>query len=262
MIDFSNDVVLFLLLIFLLFLAPTVQFVTFKLRVLDRTTRSLSSYRPLPLFRLLFRSSSRDGCLFSTSRQQRGWCTILKAIYTNTLCCHACAFPHTYSYKVHIYYGMTKEHSRAAILVSKEHLTLFFYSSLFSQRRPFTFRPPHSSSSSALPSSLIKAWRLSAKRTSLGTPIGNLVAEHYEWDEGAREIQIEGRTIIGGRTVCWTPYNGNFLLVLIKKLCDRNEHRGSASSSINNRSYCSFLIRKEKKKRACLDNYNIDEQHL
>lgn len=54
MIDFSNDVVLFLLLIFLLFLAPTVQFVSFKLHVLDRTTRSLSSYRLLPLFRLLF----------------------------------------------------------------------------------------------------------------------------------------------------------------------------------------------------------------
>jgi len=56
------------------------------------------------------------------------------------------------------YTGMTKERSRAAILVSKEHLTLFFYSSLslFYQHRPFTFRPPHSSSSSALPSSLIK----------------------------------------------------------------------------------------------------------
>lgn len=69
------------------------------------------------------------------------------------------------------------------ILASKEHLTLFFYpsSSLFSQRRPFTFRPPHSLSSSALPSSLIKPWRLSAKRTSSGTPA---VAEHYEWDEG------------------------------------------------------------------------------
>lgn len=158
----------------------------------------------------------------------------------------------------HIYYGMTK-HSRAAILVSKEHLTLFFYSSLFSQRRPFTFRPSHSLSSSALPSSLIKAWRLSAKRTSPGTPA---VVEHYEWDdEGAREIQTEGRTIIGGRTVCWTLYNGNFLLVLIKKLYDRNGYRGSASSSVNNRSYCSFLIQKEKK-RACLDNYNIDEQHF
>lgn len=232
------------------------QFVSFKLRVLDRTTRSLSSYWPLPLFRLLFRSLNWNGCLFSTSRQQRGWCTILKAIYTNALCCHAYAFPHTCMHKVHIYCGtMTKKYSRAAILVSKEHLTLFFYPSLFLQRRPFTFRPSHSSSSSALPSSLIKAWRLSAKRTSPGTPV---VAEHYEWDdEGAREIQIEGRTIIARRTVCWTPYNGNFLLVLIKKLCDRNGYRGSTSSSVNNHSYCSFPIRKEKKKRACLDTITI-----
>lgn len=103
------------------------QFVSFRLRVLDRTTR-YSLYSPIgvSLFRLLFRSSSRDGCLFSTSRQQRGWCTILKAMYTNALCCHAYAFPHTCTSKVHIHYGMTKDRSRAAILWLVKNICLSF----------------------------------------------------------------------------------------------------------------------------------------
>lgn len=155
MIDFTNDVLFLLLFIFIFFFYGVIC----KLQTSVCSIAQLAFCLPIDVF-LCFVFSldrrARMGVCFP--RQQRGWCTILKAVYTNALCCHACAFPHTCTRKVHIYYEMTKKRSRAVILVSKEHLTLFFYPSpsLFSQRRPFTFRPPHSLSSSALPSSLIK----------------------------------------------------------------------------------------------------------
>jgi len=70
--------------------------------------------------------------------------------------------------------------------------------------------------------------------------------------------------IIGGKTVCWTPYNDNFLLVLIKKLRLKGivKYRGSASSSVNYHSYCSFPIRKKRKYKAGPVNYDIDEQSV
>lgn len=135
------------------------QFVSFRLYVC-----SIAQFRalclPIGVSHYFAFSSDRRAEMavcFPRPDNNEGDAQFLK-LYTNALRCHACAFPHTCTCEVRIYYGMTKKRSRAALLVSKEHLTLFFYPSpsLYSQRRPFTFRPLHSSSSSSLPSSLIK----------------------------------------------------------------------------------------------------------
>lgn len=111
---------------------------------------------------------TRNGCLFSALQQQRGWRTSLKAMYTNALRRHACAFlyVHTCVYICTIHgHGVYSRDSRwndqGGIRVPRprlvENIWLSFSTSSsappiprFPRCRPFAFRPPHSSSSSAL----------------------------------------------------------------------------------------------------------------
>lgn len=143
------------------------QYVSFKPRLHISLLPSPPSLS-LSLFLSLFIASlflflsryhrAEMGVYFPHPNNNKGGAQFLKPY---TLHRHACTFPHTYMNKVHIHelYRNDQEALACPTLVSEEHSTLFFYFLFLSSsslRCPFAFRSPHSSSSSALPSSLIK----------------------------------------------------------------------------------------------------------
>lgn len=192
------------------------QYVSFKPRLhislLPSPSSLFLSLFIASLFLFLSRYHRAEmGVCFPHPNNNKGGAQFLKPY---TLHRHACTFPHTYMSKVHMnYIGMTEEALACPTLVSEEHSTLFFYFLFLSSsslRCPFAFRSPHSNSS-ALPSSLIKPGRLSAKRTSPGTLSLNITNETTKGQEkyrqtGGRRSLVE-RPSVGHRIMvisCWS----------------------------------------------------------